>query len=142
MNVSAWITLFGISVAAIVALSVASMHRKQMRQIELHRADPSVPVTPPPHRTTLFIKRNWLVLWCLLFGAYDLVLLLTHLNQTTPVTRRVVYDLITDVLGVASMVAVALADLTLRGTSRALSVLERMIDVMGAMSEELKSLRK
>ena len=107
MNVSAWITLFGIIVAAIVALSVASMHRKRIRQMGLHRADPSVPVTPPPHRIMLFMKRNWLVLWCSLFGAYDLALLLTHLNQTTPVTRRVVYDLIMDVLGVASMVAVA-----------------------------------
>jgi len=47
MAMAAWITAFGIIVGAIVTLSIAYMHRKQMRQIELHRIDPNVPVIPP-----------------------------------------------------------------------------------------------
>ena len=41
------------------ALCVAYLHRKQMRQIELHRVDPSVGLHPPSNYLWAFLKRHW-----------------------------------------------------------------------------------
>ncbi len=103
MSIAAWITAFGIILGAIVTLSVAYMHRKQMRQIELHRIDPSVPVAPPPHAVTLFLKQRWYLWYSLLFGGFDLGMLVRDLGKTTPITRVVVFDIALDMIGVVLM---------------------------------------
>src|SRR6267143_4426305 len=94
MQITTWLTI-GISAASIIvgtitALSIAAMQRKQMRQIELHRADPSVPLVPPLHPVTLFSKR-WGVP---LINSIIYISLLTHeLNRTGPVTREQVFSI-------------------------------------------------
>jgi hypothetical protein len=51
-----WLTVaITVGVPSIVALSVAHMHRKQMRQVELHRFDPAVPLIPPNSKFTEFL---------------------------------------------------------------------------------------
>jgi hypothetical protein len=73
MTVTNWITVGGILVAAIIALIVADQNRKQMRQLEAHRIDPSVGLTPPPHPVFVFLRKHWTALCA---GGYGLYLLL------------------------------------------------------------------
>jgi len=49
MTFREWIQVCGVVLAAAVALIVAYLHRRQMRQIEAFRQDPSVGLVPPPH---------------------------------------------------------------------------------------------
>ena len=59
MTITHAIMLLGIVVAAVVALSVGHLQRKQMRQIELYKRDPSVGLVPPPTFVTRFVKSKW-----------------------------------------------------------------------------------
>lgn len=60
MKIDTWIvTAVGIVVAAVVALVVNYQNRKQARQIELFRKDPSVGLKPPPHPWLVFLRKNW-----------------------------------------------------------------------------------
>jgi hypothetical protein len=142
MSVAAWITAFGIVVGAIVTLSVAYLHRKQMRQIELHRADPIVPVTPPPHAVTVFLKQRWYLWYSLLFGGFDLGMLITDLNKTTPVTRGVVFDITLGMIGVTLMALMPVAISTFSVLNRAGETASKTIDVLVAMSDRIKKIEK
>jgi ABC-type arginine/histidine transport system permease subunit len=59
MSITLVISVLGIVVAAFIALSVAYMQRKQMRQIEAFRLDPKVGLIPPPHPIGKFWDRYW-----------------------------------------------------------------------------------
>lgn len=60
MKVDTWIvTAVGVVVAAVVALIVNYQNRKQARQIELFRKDPSAGLVPPPHPWLVFLRKNW-----------------------------------------------------------------------------------
>jgi hypothetical protein len=61
MKVEAWVlTSAGIAAAVAVPLIVNYQNRKQARQIELFRKDPSVGLIPPPHPLWVFLGRNWM----------------------------------------------------------------------------------
>jgi hypothetical protein len=105
MNAGNWLTL--ISIAA--ALAIAYMHRKQMRQIELRRVDPTLPVHPPPHPVTRFIKSYGIYVWCLGWAGYDVVLLIRDLRKTTPVTREVVAFIVEDTIAIVLMIVLAMS---------------------------------
>jgi hypothetical protein len=94
MPSTTWIAI-GISAATLIAatitaFSVAAMQRKQMRQIELHRVDPAVPLVPPPHPMTHFFK-----LWGvpIINISVDLSFLIYEASQTGPVTREQVFSI-------------------------------------------------
>ena len=53
------VTGIGIVVAAVVTAIVNYQNRKQARQIELFRKDPSVGLMPPLHPWWAFLRRNW-----------------------------------------------------------------------------------
>jgi hypothetical protein len=142
MSVAAWITIFGIVVAAIVALSVAYLQRKQMRQIELHRADPSIPLTPPPHAITLFFRRNFWYWWCLVFGVNDIRMLVRDLSQNTPVTRMVVFDIALDLIAFFSMSLIALLIFMLDRDTKAAETVGKIIDVLDGTARRVKELEK
>ena len=60
MKIDGWmITAAGVVVAAVVALVVNYQNRKQARQIELYRRDPSVGLIPPPHAFMAFLKKYY-----------------------------------------------------------------------------------
>lgn len=80
MNTAVWVSLATLLVGTIVTLSVAAMHRKQMRQIELHRADPRIPLVPPPHPATRFFQNYGIIFLC---GVWNLVVLMRELAKTT-----------------------------------------------------------
>lgn len=104
MPLTAWITLFGIVIAAVVALIIAYLQRKQMRQIELHRADPTVPLVPPPHSVTQFLRTNFWYLYSLAFMLWVLYVLKRDLSQSTPVTRTTVLYICVDVGAIILMI--------------------------------------
>jgi hypothetical protein len=53
------ISVVGILVAAVTAIVIGHLHRKQMRQNELFRLDPSVGLRPPPSFPVTFFKQYW-----------------------------------------------------------------------------------
>ncbi len=63
MTLANWIAVAGIAVAVVVPLVVAYLHRRQMRQIEAFRIEPSAGLLPPPHPVSLFLKRYGTLLW-------------------------------------------------------------------------------
>lgn len=142
MSVAAWITAFGIVVGAIVTLSVAYLHRKQMRQIELHRADPSVPITPPPHGVTLFFKRNFWYWWCLAFGGWDVWILIKDLNKTTPVTRAVIFDIGLDISGIFFMLIFAMLTSLTNRVERMVDIEDKTIDILIGMTRRIEDTEK
>ncbi|HLI17410.1 MAG TPA: hypothetical protein VKV22_03960 [Rhodanobacteraceae bacterium] len=85
MTITQAITVFGILVAAAVGLSVGYLQRKQARQIELYRKDPSVGLIPPPTATTRFLKKWW---FTLLVGVIlPVVALADSVTTREPVTQ-------------------------------------------------------
>ena len=90
MGITVLISLLALVVGAIVTLSAAALQRKQMRQIELHREDPLVPLVPPPHPITRFLKRYGFVIInvCLNLG-----FLIQEMLRTGPITRSQVFSI-------------------------------------------------
>jgi hypothetical protein len=59
MTPNLWITVLIFLGTAVVTFSVAYMHRKQIRQVELYKRDPSSGLMPPPHPITRFLREYW-----------------------------------------------------------------------------------
>jgi hypothetical protein len=128
MTAGAWTSLLGVGVGAVIALIVASLHRKQMRQIELHRADPIVPLVPPLHPITRFLKTYWYLSYFLASSGYDLAVLLRDLRETTPVTRHVVFLIAFDMSGIVLNIIFLYMIFIFRMASRTIGVLEKMAE--------------
>jgi hypothetical protein len=93
MSAAVWISLLTLVVGTTVTLIVAALHRKQMRQIELYRADPTVPLVPPPHPFTKFLRRNARHLVFIVNLGLNLSFLIEHLLSTTALTRAEVFSI-------------------------------------------------
>jgi hypothetical protein len=129
MTPANWVTLAGIIVAAAIALIISYMQRKQMRQIELHRTDPTVSLVPPLHPVTHFLKTygSFLAL-----GIYDLVMLMRQMHETTPVTRQVIFGISLDMAGIVLMITFGVAAFMVE---RALNVFGKTIDIIRDMND-------
>jgi len=77
------ISIFGIIASSITGFIIAYMHRKQMRQIELHKQDPSIDIIPPPSRFTYFVKSEWDTIVGVGSPLIGLIIELTSKNQLT-----------------------------------------------------------
>jgi hypothetical protein len=53
------VTAVSVAVTCTTAFLVGYWHRKQLRQLELYRKDPSVGMVPPPSFLTVFFKKNF-----------------------------------------------------------------------------------
>ena len=71
-----------IIVSSITALAIAYLHRKQMRQIELYKQDPSVGLTPPPSKLTYFVKSKANIIFGFGLPVFSLILGLIVMPQT------------------------------------------------------------
>lgn len=111
MNTANWLALLGIVVAAVAAFAIAAMNRKQTRQIELHRKDPSVPLKPPPHPATQFL-RTWF--WYIGGIGFPVVSLLMELRQKGPVTRGELVGVAVSTGELAFTLAMLLASIMMR----------------------------
>lgn len=85
--VSAIVSGVGVVIAAIVALYIAYLQRRQMRQIEAHRLDPSVPLKPPPAPLWQWVTRH---ISKILF-AIAVLNLVFDLIDPSPLTRWAVF---------------------------------------------------
>jgi hypothetical protein len=96
MSVAVWSILASIT-GTVVALCIAYLHRKQMRQIELNRRDSSAPLVPPPHKVTRFLRRTWFYLAMVVM---NLAFLIREMHKDGPVTRNDIFDISTSVAGI------------------------------------------
>jgi len=87
MTANVVITLVGIMIASATALAVAYLHRKQMRQIELYRADPSVGLIPPSTAFTKFLKSKGVLLMTVIGCGVSLGGIIVWGFGTGPITR-------------------------------------------------------
>jgi hypothetical protein len=105
MTITSWIALCisaaSLIVATVVPLTIAALQRKQMRQIELHRADPSVSLIPPPHPATRFIKRNGIFIVSVII---EIAVLTKEMRQTEPITRWDVFNIALAVAALAYLI--------------------------------------
>ena len=88
MTASNIVAVLGIAVSAATALLIAYMHRRQMRQVELFKQDPSAGLVPPPSGLTRFIRSKWDTI---LGFAGPLYVLLTQFFSTAPVSRGTIF---------------------------------------------------
>src|SRR5579859_527111 len=106
MTLQLWIALFGILATSVTGFGVAYLHRKQMRQIELHRTDSSVPLKPPPHPFATFLRKYGADLFTAGFGIFWLVR-----GFNSPLTHQAVLDI---ALGVGNLVLSMVSVITVR----------------------------
>lgn len=143
MSAAIGVSLFGIIVAAVVTLTVAAMNRKQMRQIELHRIDPTIPLVPPPHPITHLLKTYW---WFLVIGGFNLAMLVRHMDQTTPVTRAAVLEIALGVTTIALMfsfaVAIFIMEKAFQTASKMIGMLGMTRDISGKITDKTKQIEE
>lgn len=82
-----------------------------MRQIELHRADPSVPLIPPPHPVTAFLKKNWIYIFLTLLNTANLIKAVSA--ATGPLTRKHVLTISLSIAGLLLVVILLLIRMTI-----------------------------
>jgi hypothetical protein len=85
------LTLAGIIISATVALIIADLHRKQMRQIEVFRHDPTQGLHPPPSRFLTLLKTYGPYAFGVGFGVF---LLVGDLADTGPITRLTILQIV------------------------------------------------
>ena len=88
MTLTQILMTLGITASGVVAFIVAYLHRKQMRQIELYKADPSVGLVPPPSKLTKFVASHWDTV---LGFAGPIYILVVEFFSNGPVTRGTVF---------------------------------------------------
>jgi len=70
MTVGNWVIAVVGLIGVAANLMIADLQRRQMRQIEAARRDPSIGLAPPLHPVRLFLRRHGWPLWDLGFGIY------------------------------------------------------------------------
>jgi len=108
----------------------------------LHRSDPTVPLTPPLHGITLFFKRNFWYWYCLLFGGYNLVVLIRDLSKNTPVTRTVIFDISLDIVSIFFMVLWVLLSSMLNRETKDAELVDKMLDVLIGVTRRIEEIEK
>jgi hypothetical protein len=112
-------SMLGILVGAAVALIVAYMHRKQMRQIEAYRQNPAVGLVPPPHRVIAFVQAHK---YLIVGGGGGTIMVLLGSWQPGPITHISVLII---AVGAASIFSGFLFDLL----NRVIGVIEKIVTV-------------
>jgi hypothetical protein len=107
-----------IIVPAFTAFLVAYWHRKQLRQIEAYRKDPSVGLTPPPSALWTFVSSRWKLL---LTAGVPALLIGLQFYFKVPVTLTTVFLM---ALNMTSIVAAFLLEL-----------IEKVVRVVGRIVE-------
>lgn len=90
MTLTQLITVLGIFTSAAVALIVAYLHRRQMRQIELYKSDPTFGLTPKPSRLTTFVMSRWDSIFA--FGG-PILILMSEFSRDAPITRLTIFNI-------------------------------------------------
>jgi hypothetical protein len=132
MNTTAALTLAVFAGTVLTQSILGHLQRKQMRQIEMHRRDPSVPLKPPYSALTLWIFNNAVRL--LLCGSLilDLVVLHQGLGKTSAITRSDIFGISLDLALIVGTVCLWFSHETARQSSESIrAVLSLMRDSIG-----------
>jgi len=143
MTLTQLITIFGIAVSASVALIVAYLHRRQMRQIELYKQDPTVGLIPSPSRLTAFVKSKWESI--LGFGG-PILILTSEFSRDAPITRITIFNIsVSLALLLGNFVLLLVFKLQDRNSKRLAEILtlqqrhadvtDKLLDNLGALVE-------
>jgi hypothetical protein len=127
LEVGHYITVFGICAAAVTALVVAYMQRRQIRQIEAYKKDPSVGLVPPPNPLRAFVRRHYLFI----AGVGNAIALFFEVLSPAAITRFTV-------LTIALNLAVALACIILWLLAQTDKHLLNLYKFVGDMAELLE----
>jgi len=130
MSTAVWLSLITLAVTSAVALIIAAMHRKQMRQIELHRVDESVPLVPPPNAFTKFLQRNFRHINLAVNAALNIAFLAEHVRSTTPLTKGEVVAIAFFMNGVFLSLVLYMLSWTIEMTSKAIDGCRGVIDIL------------
>jgi len=117
------LTVLAIVVSAVTALTIAHLHRKQMRQIELYKQDSSVGLTPPPSKLTYFVKSKADTILGVGLPAISLIRVLTY---EQPLTR---WDAFIISLNVAMIFVYVIMKVFLKVMDRTLDMLRSLTRV-------------
>lgn len=90
MTFTNFLAIIAMVVSAGVAHHVAYMHRRQIRQIELFKRDPTVGIMPPPSALNRSLKSRW----DYIFGiSGPLLILYFEFRSDEPITRFSVFTI-------------------------------------------------
>ncbi len=130
MATTLWISLV-VGVMAFVGNLVSGyLQRKQMRQLELYRQDPSVGLVPPPHPFTLFLQKYKLAICNTGIAAFFLV---SGFRSQGPLTRL-------SVLNIAAGIGFLFLALTTKMNADLYHFLGRLVGVLEGHSKGLGAL--
>jgi hypothetical protein len=127
MTLNNWLAILAIIAAATVSLIVAHLHRKQMRQIELHRLDPTVPLTPPPSPVTRFL-RNYGPL--ILNLSLNVGILVNELRKTGPITKAQIFTI---ALSTAGLAVAFMLELQRQLELRVYNTIDKLVNLIGGI---------
>jgi len=119
------ISVMAICVSAATALIVAHLHRKQMRQIEAHRTDPSVDLKPPPGPVLAFFRKYQSLILGIVLPTGTLVF---NLFNPSPITRTTIVLMAALVCGILTNALVMLEDRYTRHMLRMIDGLSTILD--------------
>lgn len=133
------ITIISVLGAGTIALIVAYMDRRQARQIEMHRLDPTVPLTPPPNVVRVFLSKNSSRLYSALACVWTVGTLIRDISKAGPVTR---FDVLYISMEVGSLFYVFVMTLIAESTRSAYRVSRMQLDVFDHLFERIGAMEK
>ena len=131
-----YLALCGILVSAAVALLVSHLHRKQMRQVELFKIDPSVGLIPPPSSFTVFLREKGPDV---LIVSLPLVLIINEMMKEGQVTRG---SVLTVSLSVALIFAYATVRFVFALVRDVVQMIKKVVGLMEQHIEATKDIQK
>jgi hypothetical protein len=129
MELRDYITIAVGCVTTVAVLATGYLHRKQMRQIEAYRVNPTVGLIPPPNPVWAFIKRyarTAIVVWTVLA-------LFLETFSDRPIDRKNIFFIAFDFSALVVFFVLWIVD-------RVYDVVLRQAEIQGLMSESMKTL--
>jgi len=136
MTLGNYLALFAILASSSVALLVSYLHRKQMRQVELFKVDPSVGLIPPPSALTILLKEK---LPDAIIVGLPLILIVDEMMKDGEITRG---SVLTISLSVALILAYATVRFVFTLVRELVGMIKRVIGVMEQHIEATKEIQK
>lgn len=135
-SIPLWLTISGMIISGSIALVIAHLHRRQMRQVELFRQNPEVGLLPPPGPLKRFVKSHWDAV----FGVGGPVLwLVWTLFSSAPMTRAQVYLI---ALFISLLATNLLGQVIMRVSNRLVGLIEKERELRAASDAQISTLMR
>jgi len=133
MSVSVLVAVLSLIVSSGTLFLISYLERKQTRQVEAYKRDPSVGLCPPPTWLWVVTARHGprLVRYCITYGA-SLFLVISGLSKSGPATRWSVFLI---AYGIGTLVLNLSLEITFRVNRSSLEMLQAVQNLVGATIE-------